>query len=227
MTPLFKPVLHREGGPNPATLSPMAYLVEALDLLGRAHSLQSRVVESNDNREVEHRKDMTMTLTSAAKRWFAALPLATMEQNSMTLVIVSTAIISTNHQQVIYHATLLKLNAYYAFPALSNGIPIEPYGTTCMSSARAVADLCRVARDLGFRSSSSPLFIWGTWVAARVLFVNSFLTHAEKPDDQFDAIVSALKEQAPYWGLASESVLSLSLIQTNMSNFLNEPSESG
>jgi len=67
----------------------MAYLVEALDLLGRAHTLQSRTVEVNDAREVELRKDMTMTLTSAAKRWFAELPLADWEVGSMTLVIVS------------------------------------------------------------------------------------------------------------------------------------------
>lgn len=88
---------------------------------------------------------------------------------------------------------------------MSNGTPIEPYGATCMSSARAVVDLCRVARQLGFQTASSPLFIWGTWVAARVLFVNAFITHAEGPGDEFDFIVAALKDQAPIWSLASES----------------------
>lgn len=87
--PLFKPFLHRDIVPDRSVLSPMAYLVEALDLLGRSHTLQSRVVEPNDAREVEHRKDMTMTLTSAAKRWFAELPLKDLEPGSMTLVIVS------------------------------------------------------------------------------------------------------------------------------------------
>jgi hypothetical protein len=67
----------------------MAYLVEALDLLGRAHTLQSRTVEANDSREVELRKDMTMTLTSAARRWFADLPLSHWEVSSISLVIVS------------------------------------------------------------------------------------------------------------------------------------------
>lgn len=192
-TPLFRPVLHRDAVPDRTILSPMAYLVEALDLLGRSHTLQSRTVEANDSREVEHRKDMTMTLTSAAKRWFNDLPLRNMEPSSMTLVI-----------QAIYHATLLKLNAYYAFPALSNGVPVEPYGSTCVTSARAVVQLCNQAAEIGFKQASSPLFIWSTWVAARVLFVNAFLAHADKPDDDFDTIVKSLKEQAPYWSLASE-----------------------
>ncbi|BEI94281.1 uncharacterized protein CcaverHIS019_0607400 [Cutaneotrichosporon cavernicola] len=190
-TPLFKPVLHRDAVPDPSQLSPMAYLVEALDLLGRAHTLQTRTVEPNDARQVEHRKDMTMTLTTAARRWFADLP--DLEAGSMSLVI-----------QAIYHATLLKLNAYYAYPALGTGTPPQPYGDTCITSARALAQLCGAARELGFIHSSSPLFVWSTWVAARVLFVNDFLAHRDAPCTEFEEILAALKEQAPYWSLANQ-----------------------
>ena len=65
---------------------------------------------------------------------------------------------------------MLKLNAYYAFPALSNGQPQEPYVSTCLTSARALAGLNVVAGEIGYMSSSTPLFIWASWVAARVLF---------------------------------------------------------
>jgi hypothetical protein len=109
-----------------------------------------------------------------------------------------------NPQQAIYHATLLKLNAYYAYPALSNGTPAQPYGDICLSSARALAQLCAAAREIGFKTASSPLFIWSTWVAARVLFVNDFLAHRDAPCREFEEIVAALKEQAPFWSLASE-----------------------
>ncbi|CAK9782693.1 hypothetical protein CC85DRAFT_92279 [Cutaneotrichosporon oleaginosum] len=190
-TPLYTPVLHRDAPPNPAQLSPMAYLVEALDLLGRAHTLQTRTVEPSDAREVEHRKDMTMTLTSAARRWFSDLP--PLEAGSMSLVI-----------QAIYHATLLKLNAYYAYPALGTGTPPQPFGDTCMASAHALAHLCSAARDLGWRKASSPLFIWSTWVAARVLFVHDFVAHRDAPCAEFEEILAALKEQAPYWSLANQ-----------------------
>jgi hypothetical protein len=90
--PKFKPVLHRDLPPDPSTLSPLAYLVEALDLLGRAHTLQSQVIEPGDIRAVEVRKDQTMTLTSSAKRWFGDLGSGLKEayrQDSMTLMIVS------------------------------------------------------------------------------------------------------------------------------------------
>lgn len=84
--------------------------------------------------------------------------------------------------------------------------------------------LAGVARDVSFVSSSTPLFIWSCWVAARVLFgtphctssvipkwsnpvllVHAFVGHQVQPDDDFDIIVSALKDQAIYWSLASES----------------------
>jgi hypothetical protein len=84
-TPTFKPVLHREFTPDPKTLSPLAYLVEALDLLGRAHTLQSQVIEPGDIRAVEVRRDQSMTITSAARRWFGELPKA---EDSMGLMIV-------------------------------------------------------------------------------------------------------------------------------------------
>jgi len=66
--------------------------------------------------------------------------------------------------------TLLKLNAYYAFPALSNGEPQEPYTSTCLNATRAMVALIAKGREIGWVGSSSPLFIWSCWVAARVLF---------------------------------------------------------
>ena len=66
--------------------------------------------------------------------------------------------------------TLLKLNAYYAFPALSNGEPQEPYTSTCLNATRAMVVLIAKGREIGWVGSSSPLFIWSCWVAARVLF---------------------------------------------------------
>lgn len=68
------------------------------------------------------------------------------------------------------YRTLLKLNASYAYPALSNGEPQEPYVSTCLSSARSMAKLANTARSIGWATASTPLFIWGCWVAARVLF---------------------------------------------------------
>jgi hypothetical protein len=73
-----------------------------------------------------------------------------------------------------------------------------------MASARALVHLTAQARDVGFITSSSPLFIWSTWVAARVLFVHAFLAHKERPDEDFDAILAGLKSQAQYWSLASK-----------------------
>jgi hypothetical protein len=66
--------------------------------------------------------------------------------------------------------TLLKLNAYYAFPALSNGEPQEPYTSTCLASIREIVSLVNTAREVGFAMSSSPLLIWASWVGARVDF---------------------------------------------------------
>ncbi|RSH92069.1 hypothetical protein EHS25_008481 [Saitozyma podzolica] len=193
--PSFKPVLHRDLVPDHSVLSPMAYLVEALDLLGRAHTLQSQIIEPGDARAVEIRKDVTMTLTSAAKRWYSDLPIREGHQSAISLMI-----------QGIHHATLLKLNAYYAFPALSNGEPQEPYVSTCLTSARSMVALTSVARDAGWQRTSTPLFIWSCWVSARVLFVHAFLAHQLSPDEDFDSIVAALKEQAQYWGLAKQYV---------------------
>jgi hypothetical protein len=36
--------------------------------------------------------------------------------------------------------------------------------------------------------------------------VHAFLAHQLSPDEDFDSIVAALKEQAQYWGLASELI---------------------
>lgn len=108
--------------------------------------------------------------------------------------------------------------------------------------------LCHRARDVGYAKSSSPLFIWASWVAARVLFsklishgplqnrayrlVHAFLSHRDGPDDDFDTIVSSLKESARYWTLASELSQSLCLLmklshQTNMFDCSRELDESG
>jgi hypothetical protein len=60
-------VLHRDLIPDHSVLSPMAYLVEALDLLGRAHTLQSQIIE----------------------RWYSDLPIREGHQSAISLMIVS------------------------------------------------------------------------------------------------------------------------------------------
>lgn len=118
--------------------------------------------------------------------------------------------------------TLLKLNAYYAYPALSNGEPQEPYVSTCVASCHAMVTLTALAREIGWNVCSTPFFIWSCWVAARVSFgktppspeltpVHAFLTHQLQPDDEFDTIVGALRDQARYWALASEHSFTLHL----------------
>ncbi|KAL7422894.1 hypothetical protein Q5752_002191 [Cryptotrichosporon argae] len=198
--PSFRPVqLRAPTDADLAATSPLAVLVEALDLLGRAHQLHARVVDPADAREIEDRRDTTVALTRAATRWMAALEstggVPAGDAIGMGLVI-----------RAIHHATLLKLNAYYAFPALSPGAPVEPFTSTCLASARAVVALCAAARAATWPTAASPLFIWACWVAARVLFVHAFLTHKDGPDTDFDAIVVALKEQAPYWSLANQYI---------------------
>jgi len=53
-----------------ATLHPAAFFVEALDLMGRAHALQSRSVDVQDARAMETRRDASAAIVSAATRWY-------------------------------------------------------------------------------------------------------------------------------------------------------------
>lgn len=205
---------------NPQSISQMAYLVEAIDLLGRSHTIQTGVIEPGDNKAVENRKEKTNKLTKAAKDWFETLPFKDGNQTGLTLMIVSCCLnepllchfADPCVQQAIYHATQLKLNAYYAFPALSNGGPIEPYNSACLESCRAVASLAEIARSIGWIKSATPYFVWGCWVAARVLFVHAFLAHQTVIDNEFDTIVVCLKEQSQYWGLASKVSISRTMV---------------
>ncbi|WVQ99018.1 hypothetical protein IAU59_006150 [Kwoniella sp. CBS 9459] len=212
--PQFQSWLVRDGYPLDMTVvSPMAFLVEALDLLGRAHTLQSQPLEPGDLRAVEGRKEVTLQLTAAAKRWMAGIPIDSIEQTSMRLMI-----------HAAHYSTLLKLNGNYAYPALSNGEAKEPYVTTCLNSAHAMAAIADRARGVGWANASSPVFIWGCWVAARVLFVHSFLNHHTQPDEDFNIIVSCLREQAEYWALANQYV---KLLERAKRKWLNSLSGAG
>ncbi|KIY34495.1 hypothetical protein I305_03279 [Cryptococcus gattii E566] len=216
-TSLFRSVLHQE--PIDLKLedvSPMAYLIEVLDLLGRAHTLQGEKIALGDARGLESRKDMTLTLTTTATRWFSMRPINRIQQPGMRLMI-----------HAIYYSTLLKLNASYAYPALSNGEPQEPYVSTCLSSARSMAKLANTARSIGWATASTPLFIWGCWVAARVLFVHAFLNHHTQPDEDFEEIITSLKEQSEYWDLATQYVKLLGRAKRKWLNTLStNPSSS-
>lgn len=215
MTPYFRPVHLRVSNTETSPLSPLAHLVEALDLLGRAHTLQAAVIEPGDARAIQVRKEMTLTLSDAARKWFSSIQERTRRerQDGLTLMIVSLHKIRLMYQQAIHHATLLKLNAYYAYPALATGEPIEPHTSTCLNAAQSIVDLIHTARTVGWMTASTPFFIWGCWVAARVLFVHAFTSHQMGPDEAFDEIVGCLREQAGYWGLASTSLSISGLMQ--------------
>lgn len=87
---MFRSASHRERDLDPLSLSPMATLVQVLDVLGKAHMLHSEPIVPGDLRAVEMRKDMTLTLSVASKRWFEARYGAGLEEvDAMGLVTVS------------------------------------------------------------------------------------------------------------------------------------------
>jgi hypothetical protein len=92
ITPTFRPIPHLLSPHEHTALSPFAYLVEALDLCGRSHTLQSQTIDPSDSRAVDRRRDSSVTLTSAAKRWFGDLPFKNRQQDAMTLMIVSSEV---------------------------------------------------------------------------------------------------------------------------------------
>lgn len=162
--PFFAPVLHRDPFPPSvlATLSPMVFLIEASDLLGRSHSLHSGGPNGAGSATAENpdaARDAALALTAACRRWAAELPRL---EGSLGLTVLA-----------LHHATLLKINAYHAFPA-SGGI-VSPFHDRCMESTTAMADLCARHNGLGWKSAS-PLFIWSAWVAARVVFISRFVS---------------------------------------------------
>lgn len=211
--PLFAPVLHRDPYPPSvlANLSPMVFLIEAVDLLGRSHTLHS------SGGSAEEARDAALALTAACRRWAAELPRL---EGSLGLTVLA-----------LHHATLLKVNAYHAFPA--SGGSVAPFRDRCAESTSAVAELCKQQAGLGWKSAS-PLFIWGAWVAARVVFISRFvaasdpLPHPPHPshssahpsqattsggmsgglasDPEFSVLLASLREASRHWSLASQYV---------------------
>ncbi|TYJ54174.1 hypothetical protein B9479_005185 [Cryptococcus floricola] len=200
---------HHPLTPLPLTsVSPLAYLVEALDLLGRAHTLQGEKINLGDRGEVEGRREMALGVTRVVRGWWEGRDVAGIGEVGMRLMI-----------QAIHHATLLKLNASHAYPALlpATRSAQEPFLSTCLSSARAMARLVEEGREAGWERGGA-LFVWGCWVAARVLFVHAFLNNHKRLDDDFEVIVGGLKEQAEYWGLATQYVKLLERAKRKMLN---------
>ncbi|ORY30760.1 fungal-specific transcription factor domain-domain-containing protein [Naematelia encephala] len=213
LSPNFTPILHMSGPPSPGiidTLSPLAHLVAALDHCGRANTLQRQEIDPGDRQAVERRMDMTKTLTGAAKRWLMDIKLEG-KIDSMSLII-----------QAIHHSTILKLNGYYAFSAATSTEPLEPWTSICLESCRGIVTLTRQASVIGLQSTS-PLFTWSCWIAARLLFVHAYLTHQNDPGDDFDCIVGSMKGTSPYWGTASQYV---KLLERAKRKWLN-PSDPG
>lgn len=108
ITPTFRPIPHLLSPHDPIQLSPFAYLVEALDLLGRSHTLQGQTIDPGDARAVERRRDSSISLSSAARRWYGDLPFRDRQQDAMTIMIVSFGHHCEEYtltlQQAIYHA---------------------------------------------------------------------------------------------------------------------------
>lgn len=198
--PLFAPVLHRDPYmPSVlSSLSPMVFLIEAVDLLGRSHTLHAGGAGADG---AEEARDAALALTAACRRWAAELPRL---DGSLGLTV-----------RALHHATLLKVNAYHAFPA--SGGAVAPFSTRCAESTAAAADLCAAQAAIGWKSAS-PLFIWGTWVAARVVFISRFVATAGGQgaqgsasgglagDAEFGPLLAALRAASRHWSLASQYV---------------------
>lgn len=180
-------------------LHPSAFFVEALDLLGRANTLQVQSIDLQNVREMEARRSATASLCACATRWYLDIIPVIGELHSDVAI---TPIHLMTHS--LYHTTILKLQGFHAFPAFCTTGAVEPYASTCLRSARAICDLA--VRVTAFANPPiSPIFIWSCWVAARVFFVSSCLGARISMEKEFAQVVGALAKMARYWDLAGES----------------------
>jgi len=86
---MFRSICHYEQDLDRLSLSPMANLVQVLDVLGKAHMLHSESLIPGDLRAIEMRKDMTLTLSVTSKRWYSSTYQRAGPDDPMSLVIVS------------------------------------------------------------------------------------------------------------------------------------------
>ncbi|KAJ9117488.1 hypothetical protein QFC22_004338 [Naganishia vaughanmartiniae] len=173
-----------------ATLHPSAFFIEALDLLGRAHSLQSRPVDMQDPRAMESRRDATSAITSAAKRWYHD---------------IQPAIGKLEDERPMEPLHLLTLHGFHAYPTITTtaGI-IEPYASQCLASARAICSLsCRATVRDANAPSVSPVFIWTCWIAARIMF-DEYVKLLSRAERRWQSLSTDLN--SPASGTLSEAV---------------------
>jgi hypothetical protein len=71
LTPLFRDAQpHRDL----EDLHPMIHFIDAMDMIGRVHSLGATPVDLNNPREVDQRSALTRGMHATLRRWFNDLP---------------------------------------------------------------------------------------------------------------------------------------------------------
>ncbi|KAL7811199.1 fungal-specific transcription factor domain-containing protein [Trichoderma aethiopicum] len=188
---------------KPENLGSFSYHCEILRILSKVHDFLKTPVDITSSPDVASWRNTYRSLDSALDGWLRSLPSDYSKISALCHSDPGSRVANWFMLHGAYVTSVVRLHSSAAYPTVRSHLFVPSYYAMqrCLSAVQSLADIARDVFEASGLDNLGPPFIFGLWVAARLLLVHAASIGCPV-DPKIEFFIEILGHIGQYWEVA-------------------------
>ncbi|KAL6863540.1 fungal-specific transcription factor domain-containing protein [Trichoderma novae-zelandiae] len=189
---------------KPENLGSFSYHCEILRILSKVHNFLKTPVDITSSSDVASWRNTYRSLDSALDGWLRSLPSDYSKISALCHSDPGSRVANWFMLHGAYVTSVVRLHSSAAYPTVRSHLFVPSYYAMqrCLSAVQSLADIARDVFEASGLDNLGPPFIFGLWVAARLLLVHAASIGCPV-DPKIEFFIEILGHIGQYWEVAN------------------------
>ncbi|KAH6609766.1 c6 transcription factor [Trichoderma cornu-damae] len=189
---------------KPENLGSFSYHCEILRILSKVHSFLKTPVDVTSSADVASWRNTYRSLDAALDGWLRSLPSDYSKISALCHSDPGSRVANWFMLHGAYVTSVVRLHSSAAYPTVRSHLFVPSYYAMqrCLSAVQSLADIARDVFEASGLDNLGPPFVFGLWVAARLLLVHAASIGCPV-DPKIEFFIEILGHIGQYWEVAN------------------------
>ncbi|KAL5093433.1 fungal-specific transcription factor domain-containing protein [Trichoderma afarasin] len=189
---------------KPENLGSFSYHCEILRILSKVHNFLKTPVDITSSADVASWRNNYRSLDSALDGWLRSLPSDYSKISALCHSDPGSRVANWFMLHGAYVTSVVRLHSSAAYPTVRSHLFVPSYYAMqrCLSAVQSLADIARDVFEASGLDNLGPPFVFGLWVAARLLLVHAASIGCPV-DPKIEFFIEILGHIGQYWEVAN------------------------
>ncbi|PON23435.1 hypothetical protein TGAM01_v207669 [Trichoderma gamsii] len=189
---------------KPENLGSFSYHCEILRILSKVHNFLKTPVDITSSADVASWRNTYRSLDGALDGWLRSLPSDYSKISALCHSDPGSRVANWFMLHGAYVTSVVRLHSSAAYPTVRSHLFVPSYYAMqrCLSAVQSLADIARDVFEASGLDNLGPPFVFGLWVAARLLLVHAASIGCPV-DPKIEFFIEILSHIGQYWEVAN------------------------